>query len=244
MSSSPCRASLPQSPYSRRPDAMELRSLSICCRRLTAIIIVALGTPKMLALKATGYSALMIGSSNFTCAGMGIGAHRNAEANILTIVDHVAFGREAGLLEQVWPPMDRVDNPEAAEWLGARPDNEKEDAQSPTLPAGFLSATYRAGDARKVILTLSPSHLPEEWQVFACAQVKTEIYSSEFWLKCGKLKVIDIDWTPLNCLKTSRAMGRAGGLSITQRRESGAFAGTVTAGEYVCRRDACHSCCE
>jgi hypothetical protein len=153
---------------------------------------------KMLALRANGYSALMTGSSNFTCAGMGIGAHRNAEANILTVVDHVTFGRQTGQLESVWPLMERVDDPEAAEWLGARPDNEEEEAESPALPAGFLSATYRAGDVRKIILTLAPAQLPEEWQVFACGQVQTEIISSDRWLIHGQMKVVDIDWTPLS----------------------------------------------
>jgi hypothetical protein len=61
---------------------------------------------KMLALIAEQYSALMIGSSNFTSAGMGVGQNRNAEANLLTIVDRVAYGRDASRLEAVWPEMD------------------------------------------------------------------------------------------------------------------------------------------
>jgi hypothetical protein len=73
---------------------------------------------KMLALIAGQYSALMIGSSNFTGAGMGVGQHRNAEANLLTIVDRVGYGREVGQLESVWPEMERVADPESAEWLG------------------------------------------------------------------------------------------------------------------------------
>jgi len=69
---------------------------------------------KMLALLADQYSALMIGSSNFTCAGMGVGQHRNAEANLLTIVDRKAYGREVTQLEAVWPEMEQVADPEAA----------------------------------------------------------------------------------------------------------------------------------
>jgi hypothetical protein len=90
----------------------------------------------------------MIGSSNFTCAGMGVGQYRNAEANLLTIVGIEKYGREAGQLESVWPEMEQVADPESAEWLGARSDrDEEEQAPAQLLPAGFLSATYRAGQS-------------------------------------------------------------------------------------------------
>ncbi|MGH9346993.1 MAG: phospholipase D family protein [Vicinamibacterales bacterium] len=50
---------------------------------------------KMFALKADRYAALMVGSSNFTTAGLGVGRRRNAEANLLTIVNYVESGRAA-----------------------------------------------------------------------------------------------------------------------------------------------------
>ena len=94
-----------------------------------------------------GYVALMVGSSNFTRAGMGIGLSYNVEANLLTIVEHVDYGRVAGKLEAVWPEMESVNDPESAEWLGVQLENEGEE-QTPEslLPEGFLAATYRAGD--------------------------------------------------------------------------------------------------
>src|SRR5438093_12448814 len=66
---------------------------------------------KMLALQSSRYSALLTGSSNFTCAGMGIGANRNAEANLLTIVNRVAYGREIVQIEAVWPQTEHVTDP-------------------------------------------------------------------------------------------------------------------------------------
>ena len=41
---------------------------------------------KMVGLKSTKYRALLVGSSNFTKAGMGIGSTRNTEANLLYIM--------------------------------------------------------------------------------------------------------------------------------------------------------------
>jgi len=153
---------------------------------------------KMLALFADSkYSALMIGSSNFTCAGMGVGQHRNAEANLLTIVDCVAFGRETGQLESVWPEMAQVDDPETAEWLGAQPDREEEEqSKAPPWPAGFLSATYRAGNVRHIELKLDPSHLPDDWHVHSSGSGEAELLAASVWRASGSKPVVVLAWAP------------------------------------------------
>src|SRR5207248_10297564 len=113
---------------------------------------------KMIAFKTGDYSALMIGSSNFTTAGMGIPGHQfNIEANILTIVDEEAFARDAGRLESVWPSMEQITDSAKAEWRGADPEREEEEhalGQGP--PPGFLGASYRAGRHGAVIILLDP----------------------------------------------------------------------------------------
>lgn len=153
---------------------------------------------KMLALMTDRYSALMIGSSNFTCAGMGVGQHRNAEANLLTILDRVDYGREAGQLVAVWPEMEEVDNPETAEWLGAQPDGEEEEeAKAPPLPAGFLSATYCAGETRQIVLRLDAAHLPDDWHVLACGREEQELLSASDWRENGRPSVIELAWAPI-----------------------------------------------
>jgi hypothetical protein len=153
---------------------------------------------KMLALLADQYSARMIGSSNFTCAGMGVGQHRNAEANLLTIVDRKAYGREVSQLEAVWPEMEQVTNPEAAEWLGTQPDNDEEEqaAKSP-LPAGFLSATYRAGDKRQIVLRFDANHLPQDWRILTCGQERHELLTAAAWHDRGRLPQVELAWMPV-----------------------------------------------
>lgn len=150
---------------------------------------------KMLSLRTEEYSALMIGSSNFTCAGMGVGQYRNTEANLLTIVDIEKYGREAGQLDSVWPEMEKVDDPESAEWLGSRPDSdEEEQATAPPLPAGFLSATYRAGTKRRIVLRLEPGQLPEKWLVRACGPDDQEVLSSSDWQERSRPTVVELIW--------------------------------------------------
>ncbi|MXZ69947.1 MAG: hypothetical protein F4Z04_00360 [Acidobacteria bacterium] len=150
---------------------------------------------KMLTLRAEDYSALMIGSSNFTCAGMGVTPHRHAEANLLTLVDRrEAYGREAGRLEAIWPEMEVVMDPDAAEWLGAKLEEEDEQATTALLPLGFLSATYRAGEVRQIILRLDPAHLPADWRVHACGRDERELMTDAMWREAGQPNELVADW--------------------------------------------------
>ena len=149
---------------------------------------------KMLTLRSEAYSALMIGSSNFTCAGMGVTPHRHAEANLLTLVDRVASGRESGRLEAIWPEMEMVTDPDATEWLGAKPEKEDEQATATILPVGFLSATYRAGEVRQIVLRLDAAHLPADWQVHACGRDARELLTDATWRDVGQPREIVVDW--------------------------------------------------
>ena len=150
---------------------------------------------KMLALLSDRYVGLMVGSSNFTRAGLGIGPRRNAEANVLTIAECRPNAREPGQLKAVWPEMDKIEDPESAEWQGPKPElDEEERAEAIELPAGFLSARYRAGDDRKLILRLDAEHLPEAWSVHACGREPIIVIDESDWTENGRPEIVDIPW--------------------------------------------------
>lgn len=150
---------------------------------------------KMLALLSSRYSALMVGSSNFTRAGLGIGPRRNTEANILTIAECRPHAREPGQLKAIWPEMDQVEDPEAAEWQGPRPDlDEEEQAKADVLPAGFLAARYRAGNNRKLILGFDAEHLPKTWSVHGCGREPTVVIDESGWIERGQPEDVNIPW--------------------------------------------------
>ena len=152
---------------------------------------------KMLAFRGDSYTALMIGSSNFTCAGMGTSSHRNAEANLVTVVERVAYGREAGTLEAIWSQMGPDVDVNTAEWLGSRPELDEETAAvAPPVPAGFVSATYRAGDERTIALRLVPASLPPEWRIHACGQDARELLTRSEWAASGSRAVVTLHWSP------------------------------------------------
>ena len=149
---------------------------------------------KMIALQGNSYSALMIGSSNFTCAGMGVGPYRNAEANLLSIVDG-STSHESRQFDALWPDMDQVIEPQSVEWMGPQPEFEEEEhAVTHVLPSGFLSATYRAGEKRQIILRFSTERLPEEWEIYACTPTERKLLSTAEWHDLGSRSSIELAW--------------------------------------------------
>jgi hypothetical protein len=124
---------------------------------------------KMLALSSSKYNALMVGSSNFTKAGMGVGPVRNAEANLIYVARREAFSRESGFLDECWPGTTPVDAPDDAEWQGPQAElvEEEQSALLPAIPSGFLSVQYRAGDQPRLLLKFAADKLPNDWLILA-----------------------------------------------------------------------------
>jgi hypothetical protein len=153
---------------------------------------------KMLALRCKDYTALLIGSSNFTGAGLGLHGRCNAEANLLTIIDRDAYAREPADLEAVWPQMRELADPDSAEWIGSVPELEEEElAPIVVLPRGFLSASYRAGNPRQLILTFDPPALPGDWSVSAKGRQDQLVLDAAQWKASGNAGEVTILWEPI-----------------------------------------------
>ncbi|MCA9815305.1 MAG: hypothetical protein KC652_09320 [Cyanobacteria bacterium HKST-UBA01] len=150
---------------------------------------------KMVSLQATDYVAVVIGSSNYTKAGLGIGDYRNTEANILTIARREPHAREPGQLLALWPEMLEIRDPYSAEWQGTAIESDEEnDEHSTILPSGFTSAIYKAGPERSILFYLDPTTLPDEWTIGDC--LGTEILTSSTWKSKGSTPFMEVCWTP------------------------------------------------
>jgi hypothetical protein len=138
----------------------------------------------------------MAGSSNFTVAGLGLIPTRNAEANLVTIVDRVSHTREKGSLRGVWDAMTPVKDPDRATWQ--RAGDEEDEGTGLPFPPGFLAATFHAGDERRMIIRLAPESLPASWSVTAVGGVDdgTLVLTSEAWRTAGSTPSPEIPWSP------------------------------------------------
>jgi len=154
---------------------------------------------KMLALRryddTGGYSALMIGSSNFTKAGMGVDGVANAELNLLTIAKLGGQSEVSNQLDQVWPEMETVDN--MSEALLEGPDRElveEERTKSVCVPLSFVSATFRAGSNPKLTLDLDPTNLPTDWICQSLPQTHWFTLSASEWSRAGGKAQVEVEW--------------------------------------------------
>lgn len=151
---------------------------------------------KMLALEAEPYTTLMVGSSNFTSAGMGTRDNRNAEVNLLTVVSHAHFARDAGELQAVWPQMKSLSNLDAVEWVGAQPEADEEEALAGhPVPRGFLSVVFIAGGAsHRLLLNFDPEALPSSWSIQTTAPNSMDVLDSSKWETLRERAQVEVDW--------------------------------------------------
>ena len=134
---------------------------------------------KMIRFADADYVALLVGSSNFTTAGLGTATRFNAEANLLTVVRSADRRGDAGALHAIWPRTTPVPRPESAEWVGSGDEEGVAGAENDRIPAGFVTATFRAGEPAQLELQLEPDGLPERWSVWSTAVPAVQLLSSD-----------------------------------------------------------------
>lgn len=133
---------------------------------------------KIILLKNDEWFALLVGSSNFTAAGIGANPKfGNLEANLLYVMK--ATDRKGmGALDSVWPevsaePLD-VTDPKLI-W-DPEPEELEDGAELVPLPACFHDAVFSAGDLARLIITLTTG-LPTWWRI--CEPNGRDLLSSD-----------------------------------------------------------------
>src|SRR6185437_1072420 len=119
---------------------------------------------KMLCLANDEWRVLLVGSSNFTAAGLGSGQHGNFEANLLYRFKETQIsGKE---FDGLWPRVDKLELEPNAKHLVWDPEPELMEglgAETP-LPACFEDALFDSGPAPHLAITLR-GELPTSWMI-------------------------------------------------------------------------------
>jgi hypothetical protein len=139
---------------------------------------------------------LIIGSSNFTSAGTGIGKAANHEANLLYFLDknHASRGYSSDL-DKRFPSYEEIDDPAGSltfqPMLGLNADAPGE---GPVLPSGFLSATFcRIDDLRNEVILDLGDDLPSGWQIMDEEMIS--VLSEQDWRLAGCPKSYHLIWS-------------------------------------------------
>lgn len=150
---------------------------------------------KELWLQDDRWVLLLIGSSNFTSSGTGIGKAANYEANLAYLLDMNRAPRGWSTdLNKRFPAIESIDNPEGC--LTFQQISEP-DADTPgegvLLPTGFLSATYRRVNDERGEVTLDlGDDLPPSWRVMDEEEVP--LLTEREWRPAGCPKAYRLDW--------------------------------------------------
>lgn len=140
------------------------------------------------------WHAYMVGSSNFTAAGLGLSARtRNVEANLVYLFPEEAalvhlleatlptFGEPIGDLDAVlWEPVGELDGQAVAGVSG--------------LPPGFEEALFEIGEEGMAVSLRFGANLPLRWQITG-REGEPRVYASEAWARADSPATVRVPWT-------------------------------------------------
>lgn len=148
---------------------------------------------KSLWLENEKWAAYMIGSSNFTSAGLGLGSSVNLEANLLYTVPKQTNPAGYKLIKQSRVDSDEVPKDLNLHWIPAGDEDMVTTDAAVSLPAGFKHAEYGQDDTGKHLRLGFSSSLPTGWSVSE-AGIGTTLIDEDRWRAQGSPRELRVDW--------------------------------------------------
>lgn len=141
---------------------------------------------KVILLESEQWLTAMIGSSNFTSAGLGLNRSRgHLEINLAFCA--AADSRYAKQLRQLVSMGDPIDR-EDVQW---DPEPEEAETGTPPLPTGFVDCLLDPREAQ-LICSFDSSELPKDWEI-QTANARTIVDSSS-WAAQGSPAALTLKW--------------------------------------------------
>lgn len=142
-------------------------------------------------LERDGRALYMLGSSNFTAAGLGLHPGHNIELNVVYVIRDCTsqFGK---LCVQSWPPDEDLDDLDGVQFLADGLPDSAENSDKPLLPGAFGLALYCL-DAQGGRLELEVGgNAPPSFEVHS--KDGNSLIGAANWLRDGKQKMVVIPW--------------------------------------------------
>ncbi len=151
---------------------------------------------KALGLSGGGWEAMMIGSSNFTSAGLGMGRRVNWEANLFYMANRRSERKRAKALERgVVDTEEIIGDRHLWQWAPHGDEAGEAGSQLPILPAGFVRAVLaQAEGGHELRLTFDVGKgMPEGSEVFAVND-EPPLWRMVSWQEQGSPSKVVIPW--------------------------------------------------
>jgi hypothetical protein len=151
---------------------------------------------KILELADDRWVVHLMGSSNFTSAGLGLSFNPNLEANIVYTVDAQRDPKSNRLLAAAFPPGARIQDGTRLTWMPRANDEEDSAADAVLLPSFFGEAVYEWADRQETRLTLTfGDGAPRGWRVYA-QEATGVLYDEEQWIATDCPRQFSLRWDP------------------------------------------------
>jgi HKD family nuclease len=141
-------------------------------------------------LERDGRALYMLGSSNFTAAGLGLHPRHNIELNVAYVIRDCE-SRLGKLCVQSWPPEIALDDLDRVQFLGGLPDS-ADGSDKPPLPAAFGLALYCLDEGGARLELEIGGDAPSVFDVWS--KEGTSLVDSAGWSLGGRQKIISVPW--------------------------------------------------
>jgi hypothetical protein len=145
---------------------------------------------KLVWLERDGRALYMLGSSNFTAAGLGLHPRHNIELNVAYLIRDCGsrFGK---LCAQSWPQELELDDLDHVQFLGALTDS-AEGSDIPSLPAAFGLALFCLDERGGWLELEIGSDAPSVFEVWSKEEVL--LIDGADWFRGGRQKTTVLPW--------------------------------------------------
>lgn len=114
--------------------------------------------------------AYLLGSSNFTRAGLGLAGPKNLEANLVYLVDYATNDVLGATIDKAFPPSEPLEIDDSVGWQPAANEDEPVPSEFIELPASFGAAILDLdADGKPILRLVVGVDAPTGWQAYVDA---------------------------------------------------------------------------
>ncbi len=140
------------------------------------------------------WAVYMIGSSNFTSAGLGLKASGNLEANLAYGINHEKNPKAYRILEKSFIQGEEIDLDQHLKWQPRSDEGEDSADDEVVLPNAFGSAVYDWDPQKQPIIILTFTGIPPEGWRLVTEDDKKAFFAESDWNQGGKKEKVVILW--------------------------------------------------
>jgi hypothetical protein len=149
---------------------------------------------KAIWLEDDRWAAYMIGSSNFTSAGLGLRKNPNIEANLLYIVGGGRARKAYDGLCRVWPEYDDIEDAATLRFQPSLDEGTDSADDEDVLPEAFGAASFdQKNGTASVTLTIKGTP-PLGWVLLKESVREETCFSEVEWRRAGSPAIVDLPW--------------------------------------------------